>query len=123
MNNYRVSAVDIGSSSIRMTIYEIKNDNFTIIEELRQPVKLGKDCFYNGKISRNTINACVNILNNYKKKSNEYKVSLYRTVATTAVREAANVDIFLDNIRTLTNTEIEILSPFKETEYINFALI
>lgn len=122
MNNYRVSAIDIGSSSIRMTIYEISNDNFTIIEELRQSVKLGKDCFYIGKISRNTINACVEILNNYKKKSNEYKVSSYRTVATTAVREAANVDIFLDNIRTLTNTEIEILSPFKETEYINFAL-
>ncbi len=122
MKKENIAAIDIGSSSIRMTICEVTKNEYDVLEKLRRPVRLGKDCFYNGKISRQIINECVLILKKYKKLCEEYKVTKIYAAATTAVREAGNVDVFLDNIRTLTNIDIEILSPSKESEYIYLAL-
>lgn len=118
VSNRRVAAVDIGSRSIRMTIAQIGSGEVEILEELQQSVRLGKDSFYKGKINRTTIDECVTILNRFKKICSEYKVTKIRAVTTTAVREAANVDIFVDNIRTFTGIELEVLTPSKESEYI-----
>ncbi|MCG8571552.1 MAG: hypothetical protein MJB14_15560, partial [Spirochaetes bacterium] len=118
----RIAAIDIGSSSIRMTIAEKVNKKVNILDQLEQSVRLGKDSFYKGRLYRNTIDECVRILGNYKKLCDEYLVQKIRAVATTAVRESANVDIFIDNVRTKTNINIEILSPVKEIEYIYRAL-
>jgi len=123
VENTRVAAIDIGSSAIRMTIAEIINDKVNILEELRQPVRLGKDSFHKGKILRPTINEAILVLKKYKKLCEEYNVSLIKTVATTAVREATNVDIFIDNIKTFTDIDVEILSTTKETLFIHRALI
>ncbi len=122
MDNENVAVIDIGSSSIRMTIYEIKENSYLIQEELRNPIRLGKDTFYNGKINRNTIDESILILKNYKRLCNEYNVKRIKAVATTAVREAINVDIFLDNIRIFTDLEIEILPISKEIEFIYTAI-
>lgn len=117
------AVIDIGSSSIRLSIYQLHEDDYEVIEELRQPVKLGKDSFYLGKISRHTINETIFVLKNYKKLCEEYRIDQFKAVATTAVREASNVDIFLDNVYTYTGIEVEILSPLKESEHIYKALL
>ena len=39
--------INIGSSSIKMTIYQINNQSISIIDELRQHIMLGKDSFFN----------------------------------------------------------------------------
>lgn len=113
-----VAAIDIGSRSIRMTIAQINGSDLEILDELQQAVRLGKDSFYKGKISRTTIDEAIAILNRFKKICTEYRVTRIRAVTTTAVREASNVDIFVDNIRTFTGLELEILTPSKESEYI-----
>ncbi|HOV14511.1 MAG TPA: hypothetical protein PK771_09530, partial [Spirochaetota bacterium] len=119
----RIAAIDIGSSSIRMTIVEVIEKKIIVLEDLRQPVRLGKDSFYKGKISRSTINETILILKKYKKLCDEYNVTKIRTVATTAVREALNFDIFVDNIKTYTDMIVEILSSTKECQLIYKALI
>lgn len=118
----RMAAIDIGSSAIRMTIVEIANDNIEILEELRQPVRLGKDSFNKGKILRPTIDESIQILKKYKSLCDQYKVKNIKAVATTAVRESSNFDIFLDNILTNTNINVDLLSSQKETELIYKAI-
>lgn len=118
-----IAAIDIGSSSIRMKIAELKIDNsIEVLDVLRLPVRLGKDTFYRGKIQRKTINECVNILKKYKNLCMQYNVKKIIAVATTAVREASNMDIFLDNIRTFAGIRVDILSTSRETEYLYRAL-
>lgn len=101
-----------------MTIAQISGGELEVLDELQQAVRLGKDSFYKGKISRTAIDESITILNRFKKVCTEYRVSKIRAVTTTAVREASNVDIFVDNIRTFTGIELEILTPSKESEYI-----
>ncbi|MBN2545832.1 MAG: HD domain-containing protein [Spirochaetes bacterium] len=118
-----ISVIDIGSSSIKMNIYELFEDHYTILESLRQHVRLGNDSFYQGKISRKTINECIIILNRYKKLCKDYNTKYIKTVATTAVREAVNVDVFIDSIFRHTDLEIELLGVQKESEYIYNAIM
>lgn len=122
MNKKVLSVIDIGSSAIRMSIVEVIDGKISILEELRQQVRLGKDTFNKGKILRPTINQCILILKNYKNLCDEYKVEEIYVVATTAVREASNVDIFIDNIFSNTGLAVEIISTTKETEYIYNAI-
>lgn len=118
MNNKLVSIIDVGSSSIKMTIYEIKKNEYNILEELRHPVRIGKDSFYNGKITRNTINESIHILKKFKKLCSEYNVQEIKAFASTAIRESTNNDVFLDNIFTSTGLDVQILTLSKESEYI-----
>ncbi len=123
MAKTRIAAIDIGSSSIRMTIAEVVEKRLNILEDLRQPVRLGKDSFCRGKIARSTINEAIFILKRYKKLCDEYNVTKIGTVATTAVREALNFEIFIDNIKTYTDIDVEIISSTKECRLVYKALL
>ena len=118
-----IAIIDIGSNSVRMNIAQVVNNEINILEELRQPIRIGKDTFKNGKISRQTIDNVIAILKKYKSLCDEYKVTKIKTLATTAVREASNNDIFIDNVRTYASIDIEILPALKEILFIYKALI
>jgi hypothetical protein len=84
-----VSVIDIGTTTIRMTIAEISPEGGAhTLESLSQPVNLGKDTFTTGSIRRSTIKDCVRILKNYGQILRQYRIDdedRIRVVATTAV--------------------------------------
>lgn len=124
MKSKRFAAIDLGSESICMSIAELYEDGSTeTIEETRQPSLLGKDSFYKGKISRDTMNSCIYTLQQYKQLCAEYGVSEINVVAGTAVRESINADIFIDNIAMSTGLTVKILSSNSQTECIHRALV
>lgn len=118
-----VAIIDIGSSSIKMKIYEISSSGIKVLEDVRQHVTLGNDSFYEGSISRKSINDCVTILKRYKRLCSDYNTKEISAFATTAVREATNVDIFLDNIYRHTDIEVILLDSEQETEFIYRSMI
>ncbi len=123
MDKELIAAIDIGSNSIRMSIAQVVDDKITIVEELRQPIKIGKDTFKNGKILRPTIDNAIITLKKYKALCDEYRVTKIKTLATTAVREATNNDVFIDNVKTYASIDVEILPALKEILFIYKALI
>ncbi|MFK7819456.1 MAG: exopolyphosphatase [Planctomycetaceae bacterium] len=112
-----VAVIDIGASSIRMAIAEIKPDgSVRILERLVQGVSLGKDTFTRRVIRKSTIEECVKVLRAYQQKLLEYQFTendQIRVVATSAVREATNRLRFLDRIYIATGLTVE---PINEAE-------
>lgn len=108
-----VSVIDIGTTTIRMTIAEISPEGGAhTLESLSQPVNLGKDTFTTGSIRRSTIKDCVRILKNYGQILRQYRIDdedRIRVVATTAVSEAGNQATFLDRIRIGTGFQVEVI--------------
>lgn len=108
-----VAVIDIGTSSIRMAIGEITADGSTrTVETLTQAVAIGKDTFTGRKISRSTIEGCVQVLSSYRVVLDSYGISnddQLRCVATSAVREAQNRLVFLDRIYIATQIQVEVL--------------
>jgi exopolyphosphatase/guanosine-5'-triphosphate,3'-diphosphate pyrophosphatase len=89
-----------------------------VLDSLQQPVHLGKDSFTKGRILQSTLEECVKILKGYRRVMLEYGVteaSLVRAVATSAVREAANRETFLDRVYMATGINVEAIDEAEET--------
>jgi len=113
-NNVRqVAVIEIGTTAIRMAIAEgTAQGRVRTLESLRQSVAIGNDTYLTGRISRKTIEMCVDVLRGYQEKLREYQITdpeSLRVVATSAVREAENTLGFVDRIYIATGWEVEVL--------------
>ena len=106
-----ITVIDIGSSAIRMCVAEHSGKKLNLLENLSHPVPIGKDTFRTGRLSRETINGCIEILRDYRHVIEMFRSRNVAAYATTAIREASNRDVFIDNVRSLTGIEVEVLSP------------
>ncbi|WP_210421387.1 Ppx/GppA phosphatase family protein [Mariniblastus fucicola] len=112
-----VAVIDVGASSLRMQIAEIRYDgSIRKLESFSQALSLGKDSFSTGVIARDTIENCVHVLSIYRAKLDEYEITdpdNIRVIATSGVNEASNRLAFLDRIYVATGFEI---NSFDEAE-------
>ncbi len=108
-----VAVIDIGATSIRMAIAEIDNaGRVRPIDQLVQPVSLGKDAFTSRRLRRSSIEECVRVLRAYRKVLQQYDITRndqIRVVATSAVREVVNRLAFLDRVFIATGIEVETI--------------
>ncbi|MCA9129792.1 MAG: Ppx/GppA family phosphatase [Planctomycetales bacterium] len=112
-----VAVIDIGATSIRMSIAEINRSGVVhALENLSQAITLGKDTFTQRRIRKTSIEQCVHILKSYKRLLVEYGITApdqIRVIATSAVREAMNRLAFMDRVYIATGLEVE---PLDEAE-------
>jgi exopolyphosphatase/guanosine-5'-triphosphate,3'-diphosphate pyrophosphatase len=111
-----VAAIDIGSNLVRMAVAEVMPDGrFEVLEQLQRAVRLGQDTFRNGRIAGRTMRAAAAVLRDYRRILDLYQVGLVRAVATSAVREAANTDTFLDRMFMATGLDVEVIDTSEES--------
>ncbi len=112
-----VAVIDIGASSLRMQIAEIRGDgSIRNLESFSQALSIGKDSFSAGVIAKETIENCVHVLSIYRAKLDEYEITdseNIRVIATSGVNEASNRMAFLDRIYVATGFEV---GSFDEAE-------
>jgi len=122
----RAGVIDIGSDTIRLLIGEEAGQSIHIVESLQNTLPIGRSTFLKGRISQDMINQTIGILEKYKEILKQYEVQKIKAVATTAVREAGNKNIFLDTIKRKTGLEIEVLNVgdvvFYIDSYLSFSL-
>ncbi len=111
-----VGAIDIGSNELRLVIAEVYPDGRTdVIERARRAVRLGHDTFLTGRLSQESINAAVQVLRDYRRMLDTYRVTTVRAVATSAVREATNADSFLDRVSRTLDLDIEVIETTEQS--------
>ncbi|MBI3316728.1 MAG: HD domain-containing protein [Candidatus Omnitrophica bacterium] len=109
------AVIDIGSSALRMMIAEIgPKSEIRYIENLQKPVPLGKDVFTTGRISATTIRESIEVLKNYRSLIDGYSIHKIHAIATSAVRDAANRENFIDQVFVRTNLDVEVLEGAEE---------
>ncbi len=113
------AAVDIGSNAMRLAIGTFdKKGNVTILATQRAPVRLGGDVFRTGKLSPATMEKGVAAFVEFEAKLRTHKVTVCRAVATSALRDAKNSQLFIDRVRRATGIQIEIISGDEEARLI-----
>ncbi len=111
MDYYTFAAIDVGSHEVSIKIFEISQEKgVKLLDYIHHTTLLGLETYSTGRISYASIDNFCNILNGYKQKMEEYKVSNYNITATSAVREASNNITFLDQVKQRTGFNIKILS-------------
>jgi exopolyphosphatase/guanosine-5'-triphosphate,3'-diphosphate pyrophosphatase len=118
-----MAAIDVGSNGIRMIVASVgSNGETTTLESVRESVRLGKDVFTKGYITEETTEAALEAFLKFRKLLYKYGVKKVRAVATSALREAENADIFIDRILQATDIEIQVISPQEEARLIALAV-
>lgn len=110
-----VAAIDVGSNALRMIIAQITaGGEIILLEEVKKTTHIGHDTFALGKIGIDTIHTACQSLKNFVKLMEDYKVRHYRAVATSGIREAVNREYILEQIRTRTGLNVQVISNAEE---------
>ena len=113
----------MGASAIRLVVAEIgPNRSIRTIEEASRGILLGRDTFSSGSIRSKTVDAALAALDDFRHIIDGYGVRFVRAVATSAVREAGNVDVFIDRINGRTGIAFEIINEAEESRLIYLAV-
>ena len=113
----------MGASAIRLVIGEaVPKQGVRVIEEAWRGVQLGRDSFSTGVLRSETVDAALTAIEGLKKIIDGYGVTHVRAVATSAVREARNAEMFIDRIRSRTGIEFEIINEAEESRLVHLAV-
>ena len=113
----------MGASAIRLVVGEaVPKQPVRVIEEAWRGVQLGRDTFSGGLLRSETIDAALAALEGLKRIIDGFGVSKVRAVATSAVREARNGEMFLDRIRSRTGLEFEMINEAEESRLVHLAV-
>jgi exopolyphosphatase / guanosine-5'-triphosphate,3'-diphosphate pyrophosphatase len=118
-----LAAIDIGSNAARLlisetSVYKDGTVDYTKLNLLRIPLRLGFDVFDNGFISDEKKQQLIETLKAYRHLMNIYKVEAVKACATSAMRDASNSKEILDEVMKLTGLDIKVISGREEANII-----
>ena len=117
----RYAAIDIGSNAVRLLIADIiRNDDVISFKKntlVRVPLRLGDDAFIDHHISKTKAEDLVKTMGAFKSLMDVYRVSDYMACATSAMREADNGPLLLDEIQRA-GVDLKIIDGREEARII-----
>jgi len=117
------AAIDVGSNAIRLILGTVDGEEtFQVVENFREPVRLGQDVFTKGTIAEETIEKAADAFMRFKATITAHDAKWTKAVATSATREAQNREIFIDRIGQASGIEIDIISGEEEARLIHLAV-
>ena len=119
----RLAAIDIGSNAARLLIKDITTYvdgslDFTKVNLIRVPLRLGFDVFENGIISDLKAQQLVETIQAFKHFLNIYEVQALKVCATSAMRDAKNSSEILQRVLKETDIQINIISGSEEAQIL-----
>ena len=118
-----LAAIDIGSNAVRLLITEVTTYkdgtvDYTKLNLLRIPLRLGFDVFENGFISAEKVTMMIDTMKTYQLLMKIYKVQAVKACATSAMRDATNGPDIVKSIKQQTGIDIRIISGGEEANVI-----
>jgi exopolyphosphatase / guanosine-5'-triphosphate,3'-diphosphate pyrophosphatase len=119
----KIAAIDIGTNSIHMVIVRVTDrQNFEVLVQEKEMVKLGVGVFANKMLSDRAFNAGIETISRYVQLADEYGVEHIITAATSATREAKNGREFLDRLIQDIGLHPQMISGKEEARLIFLAV-
>jgi len=114
-----VAAVDLGSNSFHMIVARLEETGtLSVIDRLREPVRLGGGLKSNGKLSRKARDRALVCLEQFGQRIRNLPQGDVRIVGTNTMRVATNAEEFLQEAQQLLGHPIEIVSGREEARLI-----
>ncbi|MFV0481714.1 MAG: Ppx/GppA family phosphatase [Campylobacteraceae bacterium] len=112
----RTAIIDIGSNSARMAVYE-KDGRFSfhLIKEIKSRVRIGEGAYEkDGILQPNAINRAFSALNEFSIIAKNLNCNKVLCVATSALRDAANANDFINKVYKDFGFKIKVIDGNKE---------
>lgn len=114
----KISIIDIGSNTIKLVIYDVREDNSSIgIHQESTKVRLGESLAFSDSLSEQSILKSIDVLLLYRDIIRLESANKVVCVGTSAVRESKNGKYFIDQVLKKTGFKVRVLSGEEEAYY------
>lgn len=113
-----IAAVDLGSNSFHMVVARHSRGQLTILDRLRETVRLGAGLDEQGRLKREAIDVALACLERFGQRLRDMKAESVRVVGTNTLRKAKRRGAFLDRARAALGHPIEVISGIEEARLI-----
>lgn len=113
-----VAAVDLGSHSFHMLVAIANTTTFSVIDRLREPVRLAAGLDADGVIDKDARKRALECLARFGQRLRGLPAANVRTVGTNTLRQAANAEEFMRDAEEALGHPIEVISGAEEARLI-----
>lgn len=110
----RVAAIDCGTNSIRLLIADVDGSSFREITREMEIVRLGQGVDKNKAFHPDAIKRTLDATEKFSREISRRGVEKIRFCATSATRDAANRDLFIDGVNAILGIKPEVISGEEE---------
>jgi exopolyphosphatase / guanosine-5'-triphosphate,3'-diphosphate pyrophosphatase len=108
------AAIDIGSNTTRVLVAEPQEGQLRKVMEQRAYTRIGKASQHDGAIDADKVAEVAEVVATQVRLAEEIGAEAVRTVATAAIREAANREEVVDEIARVAGVDVDVLSESEE---------
>ncbi len=109
------AAINVGSDEVSMKIYEVaRKTGIRELDFVRNYIELGSDTFMKGYIGHDLAGELCDVLAEFSLKMQEYQVASYLAYGSSALREASNRDLIIDQIKVRTGIEVKTIDTAQQ---------
>lgn len=108
-----LAAIDLGSNALRAIIARPVNGHIDVLREVRVPLRLGEDVFSLGAITPQKMEATEEAFIKLLHLFSDYDVEDVKAIATSAMRDARNSNVLIEQIEKSTGI---VIGPIPGTE-------
>jgi len=108
------AALDLGTNNCRLLVARPSREGFRVIDSFSRIVRLGQGVNATGRLSDSAMERAIAALHVCAAKMKRRRVTISRSVATAACRQAANGGAFLERVADETGIELETIDAAEE---------
>ncbi len=117
-----LAALDIGTNSFHLVVARLLDNGYEVVTREKETVRLGHGGGDMKELSPEAIDRGISSLCRMQRIAAGHNAAL-RAVATSAVREADNANVFLTRARLEANVDIEVISGLEEARLIHLGVL
>lgn len=111
-----IAAIDAGSNAVRLSVARAYSAlDIEPLQTERYPLRLGEGVFVRPRFTEDVFKKAAKAFRHLREVMDEFGVTRYRAVATSATREARNRRAFIRAIKRKSGIVLEIISPAEES--------
>jgi exopolyphosphatase/guanosine-5'-triphosphate,3'-diphosphate pyrophosphatase len=116
---HTVAFMDFGTNSVRLLVVRVEsNQSLTILQKLKETVRLGEGEFGDGRLRAKAIKRATDTAVRFANIARAAGVDEFFAVATAATREAENAEELLHRIKELAGIDVHVVSGQEEARLI-----
>ncbi len=118
-----LAAIDIGTNSVHLVVARVVDgERFEVVEREKEMVRLGSSAGDMKRLSRPAMQRGIEALTRFRQVAEVHDARL-TAVATSAVRESENRDVFIDRAWTEAGVHVDVISGFEEARLIHLGVL
>ena len=117
-----VAALDLGTNSFHLVVARVRGATYEVVTREKETIRLGHGGGDMKVLADDAIERGVSALRRMKRIADSHGATV-RAVATSAVREAENADVFIGRARRDAGIEVEVISGIEEARLIHLGVL